>query len=158
MRQFVTISTWAALAATLIFTLGCGRSDPGGNSRAADEKALRDLVDRTVAAAGRNDMQAYLKYYAPKAALVLPGLPITEIKGPLQNSFAPGYAIKMVTIRAEVSTSGDLGYAFGTYQQTAPDKSGALVNSVGKWMSVFRKQPDGSWGAVADTYNVDPAS
>jgi ketosteroid isomerase-like protein len=64
----------------------------------------------------------------------------------------------MVTIRAEVAASGDLGYAFGTYQQTAPDKSGALVNSVGKWMSVFRKQPDGSWGAVADTYNVDPAS
>ena len=42
-------------------------------------------------------------------------------------------------------------------EQTAPDKSGALVHTVGKWMSVFRKQPDGSWGAVADTFNVDPA-
>jgi hypothetical protein len=23
-------------------------------------------------------------------------------------------------------------------------------------MSVFKKQPDGTWGAIADTYNVDP--
>ncbi len=62
----------------------------------------------------------------------------------------------MATVKVEVADSGDLGYAFGTYEQTAPDKSGSLVNSVGKWMSVFRKQQDGSWGAIADTYNVDP--
>ena len=156
MRQFVTTSTWAASAAILIFTAGCEPAGEGVNSRAADEKALRDLVDRTVAAAGRNDMGAYMKYYAPKAALVLPGLPITEMSGPLQKGFAPGYAIKMVTVRTEVSKAGDLGYAFGTYEQTAPDKSGKLANTVGKCLSVFRKQPDGSWGAVADTYNVDP--
>lgn len=141
----------------MIFTVGCGRADPGAPSRAADEKALRHRVEWTVAAAGRNDLHAYMRYYAPEAALLLPGS-ITEISGPLQTSFAPGYAIKMVTIRAEVAASGDLGYAFGTYRQTAPHKSGARVNSVGKWMSVFRKQPDGSWGAVADTYDVDPAS
>ncbi len=38
----------------------------------------------------------------------------------------------------------------------APDaKTHELTDTTGKWMSVFRKQPDGSWGAVADTYNVD---
>lgn len=156
MRRFVTTSTWAALAASLICTAGCDRAGQGANARAADEKALRDLVERTVAAAGRNDMDAYMKYYAPKAQLVLPGLPITEMSGPLHKGFAPGYAIKMVTVRTEVSDAGDLGYAFGTYEQTAPDKTGALANTVGKWLSVFRKQPDGSWGAIADTYNVDP--
>jgi ketosteroid isomerase-like protein len=71
--------------------------------------------------------------------------------------FPDGYAIKMVTTNTEFSAAGDLGYALGTYEQTAPDKSGALVHTVGKWMSVFRKRQDGSWGAVADTFNVDPA-
>jgi ketosteroid isomerase-like protein len=154
--KFVTTGTWAALAAAAILTAGCGSAEQKTNSKAADEKALRDLVDRTVAAAGRNDMGAYMKFYAPKAALVLPGLPITELTAPLRNSFAPGYKIKMVTTRAEVSAAGDFGYAYGTYEQTAPDKSGALVDTVGKWMDVFRKQPDGTWGAIADTYNVDP--
>jgi ketosteroid isomerase-like protein len=63
----------------------------------------------------------------------------------------------MDTAKVGVSTSGDLAYAFGTYEQTAPDpKTKKLADSVGKWMAVFAKQPDGSWGAVADTYNVDP--
>lgn len=44
----------------------------------------------------------------------------------------------------------------GTRTAKVPDRSGRLQNTVGKWMSVFKKQPDGSWGAVADTYNVDP--
>lgn len=57
-----------------------------------------------------------------------------------------------------MSDAGGLGYAFGTYAQTAPDTSGVLTDTVGKWMSVFKKQPDGSWGAIADTYNVDPPS
>jgi hypothetical protein len=141
------------LVASLLFA-ACG--GPDANSRAADEKALRDLVDRTVAAAGRNDLAAYSKYYAPKWTSALPGVPISDLTGPLKMPFPAGYAIKMVTVRTAVSDGGDLGYALGTYEQTAPDKSGVLVNSVGKWMSVFRKQPDGTWGAIADTFNVDP--
>jgi ketosteroid isomerase-like protein len=146
----------AVLVAASIFTAGCGQTTGNADSRASGEKSIRDLVDQTVAAAGRKDMAAYSKYYAPKASLALPGLPISELTPPLKNAFAAGYAIKMVTVKAEVADAGDLGYAFGTYEQTAPDKSGALVNSVGKWMSVFKRQPDGSWGAIADTYNVDP--
>jgi ketosteroid isomerase-like protein len=154
MRDFVTTSTWAALAATLSLLTACGQAELASDSRAAADRAIRELVDRTVAAAARNDMATYSKYYAPNADLVLPGLPIMQMTAPLKP-FATGYAIKMVTVRTAVADSGDLGYAFGTYEQTAPDKSGVLAHTTGKWMSVFRKQPDGSWGAVADTYNVD---
>jgi ketosteroid isomerase-like protein len=155
MRTVATISACAALLLTAIFLDGCG-GGPAMDSRAADEKALRDLVDRTVAAAGRRDFATYGKYYAPKTTLALPGRPITETAGPQKIELPAGYAIKMVTVKTEISDGGDLGYALGTYEQTAPDKSGVLTNSVGKWMSVFKKQPDGSWGAVADTFNVDP--
>ncbi len=141
----------------LLLYAGCrpGAADPA--ARASGEQAIRDLVSRTVEAAGRKDMEAYLRFYAPNAALVLPGLPITYgVGAPRKNGFPPGYTIKMDTVKVEVAASGDLGYAFGTYEQTAPDKTGSLTDSVGKWMCVFRKQPDGSWGAIADTYNVDP--
>lgn len=155
MQTLASVCAAVALLSALTLTAGCGHAARNGDLRTEDEKAIRDLVDRTVAAAGRRDMVSYSKFYARGAALVLPDLPITNMDGPLKGGFAAGYAIKMVTVKAEVSDSGDLGYAFGTYEQTAPDKSGALVQSVGKWMSVFKKQPDGSWGAIADTYNVD---
>ncbi len=154
MRAAAVVSGCSTLLSVSIILAGCG--GPDAKSRLADEKAIRELVDRTVAAAGRRDFATYGKYYAPKTTLVLPGEPIHEVSGPMKIELPPGYAIKMVTVKTEISDGGDLGYALGTYEQVAPDKSGVLTRSVGKWMSVFKKQPDGSWGAVADTFNVDP--
>lgn len=143
------------LSAAVALSVGCSKqaADP-----AADESAIRQLVVQTVEAAGRRDMDTYLKFYGPKAALVLPGLPITySVESPRKNGFPDGYAIKMDTAKVEIASAGDLGYAFGTYEQTAPDaQTKALADTTGKWMAVFKKQPDGKWGAIADTYNVDP--
>jgi ketosteroid isomerase-like protein len=155
-RTVTTTSACATLLSASLFLGGCG-GGAGPNSHAADEKALRDLVDRTVAAAGQRDVATYGKYYAPKWTSALPGQPIAEVASPLKMQFPTGYAIRMVTVKTEISDGGDLGYALGTYEQTAPDKAGVLTHTVGKWMSVFKKQPDGSWGAVADTFNVDPS-
>jgi ketosteroid isomerase-like protein len=155
MQIGTTTRACAALLVALLALDGCSRSTP--SSHEADDKALRDLVDRTVDAAGKRDIDTYGKYYAPKWVSALPGRPIEEITGPLKLKFPEGYAIKMVTTNTGFSDAGDLGWAAGTYEQTAPDKSGTLAHTTGKWMSVFRKQPNGSWGAVFDTFNVDPA-
>jgi ketosteroid isomerase-like protein len=151
------------LGFTVALSLGCskeGGHTAAGNAAATagDEKAIRDLVTQTVAAAGRKDMDTYLRFYGPDPALVLPGIPIKYgVDTTRKNGFPEGYAIKMDTAKVEIASAGDLGYAFGTYEQTAPDaKTHALADTTGKWMSVFRKQADGSWGAVADTFNVDP--
>lgn len=147
-----------ALSAALALSVACSKQETAPAGHAADEDAIRQLVVQTVDAAGRRDMDTYLKFYGPKAALVLPGMPITYgVESPRQNGFPDGYAIKMDTAKVEIASSGDLGYAFGTYEQTAPNReTKALEDTTGKWMAVFRKQPDGTWGAVADTYNVDP--
>lgn len=166
MRTGTTAGAFVTLLAASIFLSGCGSpastatpvAAPTATSHAADDKALRDLVDRTVSAAGRFDAEAYAKYYGPKWTSALPGQPIEDVTGPLKMKFPEGYAIKMVTKTTGFSDAGDMGWAVGTYEQTAPDKkTGTLANTTGQWMSVFKKQPDGSWGAVFDTYNVDPA-
>lgn len=154
LRAVATVDTGLAVLAALVILGGC--SCASERDHTADDKSLRDLVGRTVAAAMKRDFTEYGKYYASQRTLVLPGSPIKEEKGPPNIQLPEGYAIKMVTVKTGFSDAGDLGYALGTYQQTAPDSSGKLQNTVGKWMSVFKKQPDGSWGAVADTYNVDP--
>lgn len=147
-----------ALSAAVALSVACSKQETGHTGHAAAEDAIRQLVVQTVDAAGRRDMDTYLKFYGPKAALVLPGMPITYgVESPRKNGFPDGYAIKMDTAKVEIASSGDLGYAFGTYEQTAPNReTQALEDTTGKWMAVFRKQPDGTWGAIADTYNVDP--
>ena len=154
MRTLASTGGCAVVLLASVLLGSCGRAT--ASDHAADDKSLRDLVDRTVAAAMKRDFTEYGKYYAQRRTLALPGIPIKEEIGPPKIQLPAGYAIKMVTVKTEFSDAGDLGYALGTYEQTAPDKSGKLQNTVGKWMSVFRKQPDGSWGAVADTFNVDP--
>jgi ketosteroid isomerase-like protein len=154
MRTIATRGTCAVMLVASLLLGACG--GPTARDHTADDKSLRDLVDRTVAAAMKRDFVEYGKYYAQQRTLALPGSPVTVENGPPKIQLPDGYAIKMVTVKTGFSDAGDLGYALGTYEQTAPDKSGKLQDTVGKWMSVFKKQPDGSWGAVADTFNVDP--
>lgn len=148
-----------ALSAVLIVSVGCVGPAGRGAAQRSGEQEIRELVARTNAAVVNDDRKTFWRYYAPNAALALPGRPITYgVETMSKGGFPKGYALKMQTVKAEVFGAGDVGYAFGTYAQTVPNaKTGALTNTVGKWMSFFRKQPDGSWAAVADTYNVDPS-
>ena len=71
MRALARTLAWSALSATVAFGTGCSKQEVG---HAADEEAIRQRVVQTVEAAGRRDMNTYLKFYGPNAALVLPGL------------------------------------------------------------------------------------
>lgn len=155
-RTFTTSSGCILMLAATLVLGACGGS--GAADHTQDDRALRTLVEHTVAAAMKRDFTEYGKYYAPQRTLALPGVAIAEESGTPKIELPAGYAIKMVTVKTGFSAAGDLGYALGTYEQTAPDKSGQLKNTVGKWMSVFKKQTDGTWGAVADTFNVDPST
>ncbi|MCX6635202.1 MAG: DUF4440 domain-containing protein, partial [Acidobacteria bacterium] len=54
-----------------------------------------------------------------------------------------------------VARSGDVAYSHGTYAMTMNDAKGKPVNDKGKFVTVYRKQPDGKWKVVADIINSD---
>jgi len=54
-----------------------------------------------------------------------------------------------------VSRSGDLAYSHGTYEETVNDREGNPVTNKEKWVTVYEKQPDGTWKVVADIWNTD---
>ncbi len=59
-------------------------------------------------------------------------------------------------VGADVAKSGDLGYTWGRYTFTGTNEAGETVVSHGKYMSVWKKQPDGTWKVVLDGGNDNP--
>ncbi len=63
----------------------------------------------------------------------------------------PALSLKFQVSRVEVSSSGDMGFTQGVYQMTMTDPaSKRAISDHGSYVTTYRKQPDGSWKAVAD--------
>lgn len=50
----------------------------------------------------------------------------------------------------DVSNSGDLGYTYGTAVFTTIDSTGAKKERIGKFHTVWKRQPNGDWRFVWD--------
>ena len=58
--------------------------------------------------------------------------------------------------KVEVAESGEMGYLYGTYQLSIKDpRGGPAIDDKGKILEVWKKQPDGKWKCIVDTYNSD---
>jgi ketosteroid isomerase-like protein len=71
----------------------------------------------------------------------------------------PALSLKFHTARVEVAKSGDVAYTQGAYTMTVTDpNTKQLINDHGTYVTTWRKQPDGTWKAVADivTSEVPP--
>jgi ketosteroid isomerase-like protein len=57
--------------------------------------------------------------------------------------------------RADVAKSGELGYTSGAYEMTFNDPTGKTISDKGKYVTVWKKQTDGSWKVLLDIFNTD---
>jgi ketosteroid isomerase-like protein len=67
-----------------------------------------------------------------------------------------GTSLSWTPLKADMAGSGDLGYTYGHYIFKSRDKDGKIVPRYGKYMSVWKKQKDGSWKVVVDMGNTSP--
>jgi len=71
----------------------------------------------------------------------------------------PNFALTFQASRVEASKGGDITYSQGAYTMTVSDpkdKKKTLTDK-GKYLTVWQKQVDGGWKAVADMINSDQA-
>ncbi len=104
-------------------------------------------------AVARKDLDALNSgFYAPNAQLLAPGAPIASgpnaIKATLQALVDMG-ADRVALDDHTVEASGDLVYSVGQYRLAFTNGA----SDQGKYVVVFRRQPDGSLRAVADIFN-----
>lgn len=108
------------------------------------------------------DTEEFLSFFAPDASAYAPGMPIATGAAAIKTMFTgmmamPGFSIRWTANKADVAGSGDLAYTAGTYEMTLNDPAGTPVKDVGKYVTTWKKQPDGQWKVVADIFNSDTA-
>ena len=148
----------------------CAAASLGQQSLAADRKAaeseLRTLDEQWSATAARNDLYGTVAYYADDAVLLAPNAPIAADRKSIRESWAgllgPRTYVSWKRSKIEVAQSGELAYIYGSYKLSIGASSGSgPVNDAGKFLEVWKKQSNGKWKCIVDTYNSDlpiPAS
>lgn len=145
--------------AVLIFLM-LGADAAIGQSNRTAEDAIR--------AADAAWLQTYIAKDAEKAAafcdehgsLLEPNTPIATGSGAIRKLIASDFAIKDYklvwrTEKAGVARSGDLGYTSGGYDWSFTDAAGRSIKDKGKYLTVWKKQADGSWKVLFDMFNTD---
>lgn len=158
LRRSVSFLGCAVLA---VFAVAC-ITPPRPDTRDADVAAVRDAEIAWSKDAASKDADKFVAYYADDVSLLLPNMPAINGKEPARAQFKamfgdPNFSLKFQTVRAEASTGGDFVFTQGTYTSTRSDPKDAkkTISDKGKYLTVWRKQADGSWKAVADMINSD---
>ena len=148
-----------ALIAAAFVATSCGPTATS-DSGAADAAAIQALDEQWSATAAKNDVDGTVAFYADDAVLLPANAPITRDRKSIRESWAgllgPNSAVSWKVSKVEVAKSGELGYLYGTYSLTIRDpKGGAPVSDTGKLVEIWKKQADGKWKCIVDTYNSD---
>jgi uncharacterized protein (TIGR02246 family) len=158
MRRYETLIGCACL---LGFTAACTPA-VAADTRQADIQAVKDLEIAWARDAAIKDPAKFASYYAAVDAVGLfPNSPVISgrdnIQGALTTMMAdPNFSLSFQGTRADASKGGDLVYTVGTYTLTmSGPKDKKPVTDKGKYMTVYKKQADGAWKAVADMINSD---
>ena len=126
----------------------------------SDEVAIRNTVAAWSDAAGSKDIDKWLSFYTDDASVLPFNAPICTGKAQIRQVVSqlnsdPGYSLRFGSTRVEVARSGELAYEIGTFDLTLNDDTGKPKASRGKYVVVWKKQPDGTWKAAADIFNTD---
>jgi uncharacterized protein (TIGR02246 family) len=126
----------------------------------ASAKALAKLDDDWSKAAAAKDVDRVASFYAEDAIAYPPNEPVAAGRAAARKVWAAyfadkSFAISWKTTHAEVAKSGDLGYTTGTYEDSFKGPDGKQVTETGKYVCIWKKQKDGTWKAIHDTWNSD---
>ena len=138
--------------------LACTRAPSRQGAREALMAADRSF-DSVVAVRG---VEGWVSFYTD-SAMEIPesGEPVvgrdairTHMSGLLSDTTLK---LRWAPDRAEASADGSLGYTTGHWRLLAHDSAGEHEAYRGKFLTVWRRQPDGNWKVEADIGNTEPA-
>ena len=73
------------------------------------------------------------------------------------NWTAQNYQLLWTPTDAVMSPLGDMGYTWGHYEGHSRDADGKSKVTTGRYLTIWRKEPDGSWKVLLDASQDEPA-
>jgi ketosteroid isomerase-like protein len=121
---------------------------------------IRDVEAARLKTAAAKDVDAYVNYFADDASMLMPNAPLLTGKQPIKEELKPlmsdpNFSLSFLPNKLEVAKSGDLAFTQGPYKMTFSDIRGNKFEDEGKYLTVWRKLPGGTWKAVEDTFITD---
>jgi ketosteroid isomerase-like protein len=106
------------------------------------------------------DAAAAAAFYDGQGAMLAPNRPLLTGKAAIAQFIAKSFELRDYEIhwqpqKAEVARSGELGYTSGTYEMCYRPSRGKLFLDKGKYLMVWKKQPNGTWKVLFDMSNSD---
>lgn len=147
---------------SLVATLGClaaggVAASPGGDLAA--ERAAVAAADREFdAATAQGGADAWASYFAEDGMMLSDGggairgrQAILEAMVPFLGN--PDNSLRWKPLLQEVSNDATLAYTVGSYHLSAKTAEGQTVSREGKYLSVWRREADGTWKVAVDLGN-----
>jgi conserved hypothetical protein len=155
------VAALACLAGMAMLFSGCKEAP---DTHDADVQAIKSLEATWNQDYATKNADKLAAYYADDAVLMAPGMDAAAGKDAIhkvlsQMAADPAMSLKFQASVVDAAKSGDLAYSQGSYTMTMTDPaSKAVINDHGNYVTVYRKQADGSWKVVSDiaTSSVPP--
>ena len=151
------------LMPAICFAVACQPAAKPAGLAEADKLAIQKATEESQAHfnAQPPDFRAHANgYYTADAVFMPPNM--AEVKGAdnIGNWMAsyPSISNTKFTI-VDLDGSGDVAYAHGTYEMDVkPPGATVSMHDKGKYLEIWKKQPDGTWKVVSDIFNSDLAA
>ena len=142
---------------------GCQKHATGSADPAAVQNAIKADEKKWNADFKAKSLEGLLGHYADDAVFVTSGGSASgsmAIRKIYADALSDNYfSVSFASDKIDVAGSGDLAYSRGHFSEKYQDpKSKQIVSDSGTYVTVYKKQGDGSWKAIEDFAVADPAT
>jgi uncharacterized protein (TIGR02246 family) len=160
MKQRLAVGSLRGLLAVATIVVGFGLSAPASGEDMSDEfaRAVDENYAQYSASINAGDADSWIELWDDGGVQMPPGTPAKVGKATILERRRAGsetYDYKDFVIKnEEVELLGDFGFARGTYSALLiPKAGGEEIPIDGKYLTIFKKQADGTWKIYRDAFN-----
>lgn len=148
-------ATWQLPIITLVIIILSGCIKTNNHERMVNEliEVDQEFAKQSVI---KGSHSAFLEYIDDSCVLLRPNREPVVGRAKISEMFSSPdttFSLNWNPLFAEVSESGDLGYTYGTFSIQMDSPEGAVVTKEGTYVTIWKKDHDGSWKFVLDTGN-----
>lgn len=132
---------------------------PTDTALEATTRDLQLLDDEFMRSVRQRDPERLVNlFYAPEALLLAPGQPPVSGRPAILDFWQQLFGSGLVDVKLETNlweTEHELACGVGRCTLTLETHPGMLRVDKGKYVVVYRRQPDGHWRAIVDSFSMN---